>query len=274
MPRKIPIPTWPAAARNSWPPGAFSVTGGVLAGPAAELNLAFTKYITTGLPFVWLKSAATLDGKLATRTGHSRWITGETARRRVHHLRDGVDAILVGRGTVRQDDPTLNTRLGSRKQGRDPVRIVLDTHLSLSPEARVFQAETGGPTIIAVSPEAAGSPMAEIFRRQGVRVWPTPLRDGHVSLEALLAGLGEEKITSVLIEGGGQVNHGALLVEKVVDRIIFFYAPKIVGGAASPTLCDGEGVDAMDQALDLEILKTRRMGPDLMIEAVPRYRRN
>jgi len=242
---------------------------GVLGPKCAALNEYFRKHITTGRPFVVLKSAATLDGKLATITGHSRWVTGEKARVFTHHLRDGVDAILVGRGTVEKDDPALNTRLPGRKKGRDPVRVVLDTRLGLPLSARVFDRGLGGPAIVGCGPEPEPARL-RAMEEIGVEVWPLPLHRGRVSLTALVERLGQKGLISLLIEGGAEVNAAALLSEKIVDKMIFCYAPKIIGGRTAPTLAGGLGVERMDQGLAVEIVKIRRLGPDIVLEAVPR----
>ncbi|MEW5723560.1 MAG: bifunctional diaminohydroxyphosphoribosylaminopyrimidine deaminase/5-amino-6-(5-phosphoribosylamino)uracil reductase RibD [Thermodesulfobacteriota bacterium] len=247
----------------------LEVVPGVLEKRCTELNEFFNKFITTGRPFVILKGAVTLDGKLATRTGHSRWVTGESARRFVHRLRAGVDAILVGRGTVEMDDPTLNTRLPGRRRPKDPIRVVLDTRLRLDSAAKVFDPETGGPTIVACGPEPPAAKV-RVLEKKGVRVWPLPLFQGRVSLAALIQRLGREDVLSLLIEGGAEVNASALLGEKVVDKVLFFYAPKIVGGREAPTLVGGPGLSRMDECLNLEIKKVRRFGPDLLLEAYPR----
>ncbi len=248
----------------------LEVTTGVLRGDCAELIEFFRKHITTGRPFVLLKSAATLDGKIATAAGHSRWVTGEKARAYVHRLRNGVDAILVGRGTVALDDPTLNTRLPGKKTGKDPVRVVLDTNLSSEVAARVFNPELGGKTIVACGPEPAAE-KARMFEERGVEVLKTRLAGKGVSLAAVLDVLGGRGITSVLIEGGAQINAAALLDERMVDKAVFFYAPKIVGGDGAPTLVGGQGVSNMADSLRMDVTRVRRMGPDLMVEAVPRY---
>lgn len=248
----------------------LEVVTGILGEKAAELNRFFNKYITTGKPYVIVKSAATMDGKLASRTGSSKWVTGEKAREYVHRIRDGVDAIMVGRNTVEKDDPTLNTRLPGKKNTKDPVRIVLDSHLKLHQGYRVFNRDLGGRTIIACL-EGVDAARKKAFEDSGVDVLPLPALDGKVSLDALIERLGAEEITSLLIEGGGEINYAALIREKIADRILFFFAPKIIGGAKAPSLVDGEGLPTMDMAFDLQIEKIRRLGKDLLIEATPKY---
>jgi len=248
----------------------LEVVTDVLGDKCTELNEFYNKQKTTGLPFVLLKAAATLDGKTATVGGDSKWITSEKARAYVHHLRDGVDAVLVGRGTVEKDDPTLNTRLPGRKKGKNPIRVILDTHLKLSLSHRVFNPDLGGPTVIVCAPNHPED-KAEAFAKAGVEVLPVALRRDRVSLEALCRVLGSRDVQSVLIEGGAEVNEAALLSERVVDKLIFFFAPKIIGGRSAVPLIGGSGVRLMNDCLDLEILKTRRIGPDLLVEARPLY---
>jgi diaminohydroxyphosphoribosylaminopyrimidine deaminase/5-amino-6-(5-phosphoribosylamino)uracil reductase len=247
----------------------IEVVTGVLEPQARELNEVFNKYITTGRPFVILKSAATLDGKTASHTGHSRWVTGEKARQYVHRLRNQVDAILVGRGTVLADDPTLNTRLAGKKSVRHPLRVVLDTGLTLPLSTRVFQPDLGGRTIVVSGPDPDPERMTRL-EGLGVAVWPIPLHQGRIDLSLLMDRLGREQVTSVLIEGGADVAASALLIHRIVDKILYFFAPKIIGGRLAPPLVGDPGLETMDQALNLDIQKVRRLGMDWLFEAVPR----
>ena len=248
----------------------LTVTTGVLEERCLELIEFFLKYITSSLPFVVLKSAATMDGKLATVSGHSRWITSEKARQLVHHWRNGVDAILVGRGTVQADDPSLNTRLPGRNPGRDPVRVILDTALRAPLTAKVFSPDTGGPTIVVCGPNPPAR-RAAALEKKGVTVWTLPWSNGRVHLDQVVKQLGSAGHTSLLIEGGAAVNYSALVEDRIVDKVLFFYAPKIVGGTLAPTLVGGPGLQTMDEALALDIVRTRRLGPDILVEAKPRY---
>jgi len=246
------------------------VVTGILRRKCHELNEFFNKHITTGLPFVLLKSAATMDGKLATATGDSRWVTGEKARSYVHRLRNDVDAILVGRGTVKKDDPSLNTRLPGRRSGRDPVRLVLDTRLRLPLSARVFDQDIGGAAIVVTGPKPPAK-KRRAFEKAGIEVLVLPLARGRINLSKLTKKLGARNIQSILIEGGGEVNASALLYDRIVDKIFFFYAPKIIGGVKAPTLVDGSGIEMMSKSLNVEIIKIRRLGSDILIEAKPLY---
>lgn len=264
-----PNPKVPGGGATFLKSRGITVETGILEARCRDLNEYFNKFITTGRPFVVLKTAATLDGKVATRTGHSRWITGEKARGYVHRLRDGIDAILVGRGTVDKDDPSLSTRLPDGKKAKHPLRIILDTRLRLPLSARVFDASIGGPTIVACGPDPDRE-KADLLEARGVRVWPLPLFQGGISLGALTERLGREQISSLLIEGGAKVNAHALLEEKIVDKMLLFYAPKIVGGEEAPGLVGGAGVSDMNECLNIDILTTKWFGPDLLIVGVPR----
>jgi diaminohydroxyphosphoribosylaminopyrimidine deaminase/5-amino-6-(5-phosphoribosylamino)uracil reductase len=246
----------------------LEVTVGVLEREAARLNEVFCKYITTRRPFVVLKVAMTLDGKIATRTGASRWITGPAAREYVHALRDTYDAVLVGRGTVLADDPALTVRLP--QGGRDPVRVVLDSRARLPETARVLQTGSPAPTIVAVTGDAPAERIGRL-EEAGARVMVLPGEGGRVSLPALLEELGRREITSVLVEGGATV-HAAALAAGVVDKVVWFVAPKIFGGREAPGPVGGPGVADPAAALALEDVEVTRYGPDICIEGYVRGR--
>ncbi len=236
---------------------------GVCEKQAVCLNEAFVKYVRTGLPFVILKCAATLDGRIATRTGDSKWVTGEKARRYVHRLRHAVDAIMVGIGTIRADNPSLTTRLGSRK-GVDPVRIVLDTHLSISPAAGILALNSNADTILIAGKRAAKAKRKQ-FQQKRVRVIEQPVRKGQIDLTSLMGRLGSEGITSLLIEGGSRVLASALN-SGIVDKALFFYAPKILGGDDGIPICQGPGPALMKDSIQLKQMRVRRFAEDVMIE--------
>jgi diaminohydroxyphosphoribosylaminopyrimidine deaminase/5-amino-6-(5-phosphoribosylamino)uracil reductase len=245
----------------------LDVTSGVLEDRCRELNRYWNHFITTGRPYVVMKTAATLDGKIAAHTGASKWITGDKARRLVHRLRDEMDAVLVGRKTVEADDPSLNTRLPGRRRTHDPVRVVVDTHLNAPTRARVFDPGTGGPTVVYCGPDPDPARRAE--REQlGVEVRPVPLTDGRVSLADAIDDLGRRRTVSLLIEGGSEINAAAVSAD-LVDRFMMFYAPKIVGGRDAPTMVGGRGADTIDLGAALELIRIRRVGDDVLIEAAP-----
>lgn len=232
---------------------------------AKRLNEVFLKYIRTKLPFVALKAAISLDGKIATETGQSQWITGEEARLNGHMLRNTYDAILVGIGTVKADNPSLTCRLPDG-EGRDPVRVIVDSKLSISPQARVLHLNSPAPTIVATTEQAPQERIREIEKLAEVIV----VNEGPlVSLPSLLEKLGEQAITSVLVEGGGKIN-GSFLRQQLVDKYYFYVAPKIIGGAESPGPFQGKGIAELEKTVILENLSVSHLGNDLLITAYPR----
>jgi diaminohydroxyphosphoribosylaminopyrimidine deaminase/5-amino-6-(5-phosphoribosylamino)uracil reductase len=239
------------------------VTTGVCEAQANKLNEAFTKYVSTGRPFVMAKCAATLDGRIATRTGDARWVTGETARRFVHQLRHRVDAILVGINTVRNDDPSLTTRLPGL-QGCDPVRIILDTHLSISPDARVLRQSSAAPTILVAGSAVEGN-KKRTLEKTGARVIEVSLKNDLIDMNALMEQLGAMELTSLLVEGGSRVLASAFN-NAVVDKVFFFYAPKILGGDDGVPICRGPGAELMSECIAINDIAVHRLGDDVLIE--------
>jgi len=242
----------------------IKVSTGVLSERCARLNEVFTKHITTGLPFVTLKAACTLDGKIATSTGDSRWISCETSRRWVHRLRAEVDAVAVGIGTVVADDPLLTARCG--RPARQPARVVIDRKLRIPTGAQVLEGGEAGPTIVATSARADGAKARELADRGAELIHVPQVAGGGMNLDALLRELGKREITSVLIEGGAEVG-AAALESRVVDKVVYFFAPKIVGGNAAPGPVGGEGRARLGEAIKLGRMRVRRIGEDLMVEA-------
>jgi len=235
---------------------------GLLGEEASQLNEAYVKHITTGRPFGILKCAMTLDGKIATRTGESRWITSSALRRVVHHLRLGADAILTGSRTVMADDPELTVRRSGRVI-KSPLRVVLDTRGRCSPEAAVFT-DGKASTLLATTNQVAKS-VLEQLHQQGVEVLILPEREGRVDLESLLKRLAERGVTSLLVEGGGILG-AAAIAAGMVDKVICFIAPKIVGGKDAPTPIEGRGVADMADALELRRVNIRRLGDEVIIQ--------
>lgn len=244
--------------------GGVEVLTGVLREEADRLNRPFFKVIQKGLPYVTLKAAVTLDGKLATATGDSRWVTGEEARAWVHRLRDQVDAILVGANTVRLDDPRLTTRLPGGG-GRDPVRIVVDSRLRLTPKYQVFTQRSPARTVLATV-EDPTSRKARRFSELGVDVWQVRAnRAGRVDLKALLKRIAKEGLSHVLVEGGAEV-YGSFLREKLADSLALFVAPKLIGAKGLSWTGD-LGINVMPKALAVKDLSFERFGEDLLIQA-------
>ena len=241
----------------------IKVSQGVCEDEAKKQNEAYIKYVNTKRPFVIVKCAATLDGRIATRTGDSRWVTGEESRRFVHRLRHSVDAIMVGIGTVKQDNPSLTARLDDMKS-QDPIRIILDTHLSISKKAKVLQLDSDADTIIITGDLVPNDKKAGIETKT-VRIIKTTVKDGKIDLYSLMDLLGSLGITSLLIEGGSRVTASALAAG-IVDKTLLFFAPKILGGDDGVPVCRGPGPALMDECIPVKYVNVRRFGDDVMIE--------
>src|SRR5581483_11374432 len=241
---------------------------------AQRLNEGYFKFITRGLPFVAAKWAMTLDGKIATRTGSSFWVTGEAARARVARLRALSDAILVGVGTVLADDPQLTVRPESfppplRQQveavaRRQPLRVVLDSQARTPPTARLVSGELPGQTLVLVTERAPAGRRAAL-EATAAEVLVVPDLDGRVHPSVALRLLAERRgVTSVLVEAGGTLV-ATLLEARLVDKVYAFLAPKLVGGAAAPTPVEGTGCPEMGQAVSLRDVTTERLGDDVLV---------
>jgi diaminohydroxyphosphoribosylaminopyrimidine deaminase/5-amino-6-(5-phosphoribosylamino)uracil reductase len=243
----------------------LSVHEGLLSDAAREINRGFSRWIASGRPYVTLKLAVSLDGQIAAAGGASRWISGEASRRLVHRMRSEADAVLVGGGTARRDDPLLTARVRS---GGTPRRVILTTRPGTFRGIRMFRSGTG--EVIVACP--AGTPRSEAdrLRALGARVLPIPSRGGRIRAADLLAALGREGVTSLLVEGGGKTA-GWLAAEGVVDRYIMFVAPLLLG----------EGVRAISgwacpeprSGVPLEFRAVRRVGKDVLLIAEPREER-
>ncbi len=239
---------------------------GILEGQARQLNEIFVKYHTTGMPFVTVKAAMSLDGKIATRTGDSKWITDEPARRLVHRLRARYDAIMVGIGTVLEDDPLLTVRLPGLK-GIHRLRVVVDSRLRCPDGAQILNVEES-PTLIATT-DLAPTHRVQSLRERGVEVEVLPAdADGHVDLDALMRSLAKRGVTGVLCEGGGTLI-ASLLARRLVDKVLFFYAPCLIGGHDAPTAVEGEGFARVGESLRLDRVHWRRVGRDMMVQGYP-----
>lgn len=235
------------------------VRSGLCNEECGTLNEAFVKFITRRLPFVTLKLAASLDGKIAAATGDARWISGAQSRAAVHRMRNQVDAVLVGSGTAIADDPQLTCRI---RGGRDPWRIVLDSRLRIRPSAKLFHQRDAGKTIVVAGTKASAA-KAHALEARGAQVWRLPLRGGEISWMALLRRLADSGIVSVMIEGGATVAASALKA-KIVDKVVFFYAPKILGGDGR-VMIEGLGISRVDRSLRVRHLSFRKSGTDLMV---------
>lgn len=231
-----------------------------------KLNPVFFHYITTGLPYGVMKYAMTVDGKIATRTGASKWITGENARNHVHQLRGRYAAILAGIGTVLADDPMLNCRVEGAHQ---PLRIVMDSQLRIPMKSKLVQTAQEFPLLIVCSEGALEKPEIRIRKEKleeaGAQVWEIPERDGKPDLKMLAKRLGEEKIDSILIEGGGSI-HEAALQAGIVNHVCAYIAPKIFGGRDAKTPVEGLGVALPEEGAKLKLTGITVLLNDMLLE--------
>lgn len=246
------------------------VTEHVLQEECDRLNEVFFHFIRTGRPFVVMKYAMSMDGKIAAYTGASRWITGEAAREHVQRQRHRYTAIMAGVGTVLADDPLLTCRMPG---GRNPVRVICDTHLRIPLTSRVVATAREVPTILAVSRGDGEKERACV--EAGCRILHVEEKDGHVDLARLMELLGKEQIDSVLLEGGGTLNWAAL-ESGIVQKVQAYIAPKLLGGAAAKTPVEGTGVPAPADAFLLKNSVSMLLGEDILIESevVPRVHRD
>ncbi len=229
---------------------------------AERLLEPYRRLVTSGRPFVTLKVASTLDGKIATARGESRWITSPAARKLVHQLRARSDAVLTGSGTVLADNPSLTARAGSA-QGHQPLRIVLDPTLRVPLRAKVLR-DRKAPTLIVTTETGAAANRAAL-QKIGAEVLVLPSRQGRIQWRALLSELGRRGIASLLVEGGAEVN-ASVLREGVVDRVLVFLAPTLLGGRDAVGAIGGLSPARLSGALHLKRVSVMRVGPDLLVE--------
>lgn len=239
---------------------------GVLEEEAKKINESYITYITTKKPFVILKTAMSLDGKIATKTGDSKWITNEKSRKYVHKLRREVDAVLVGVETVLKDNPRLTARVtgyGLRVKDKKTIRVVVDSRVRIPLGAKVLNQEA--PTIVATT-KFASKRKIEVLKKKGAKVLIIKKdKNKKVDLKALLKRLGELEITSLLVEGGGRIN-ASFLENDLVDKVLFFVAPKIIGGEEALTPVEGEGIERIKDAIKLKNISIKRFGEDVLVE--------
>lgn len=238
----------------------IKLTTGVLEAEARELNRAFITRVTQGRPYVTLKAAASLDGKIATSSGESRWITSPEARTYGHSLRVQADAIAVGSETIRRDNPELS----AHGQGRNPGRIIFDSRLTLSANAKVFNSKA--PTWVVTTGKAPAA-RRRLLEQKGISVLSVGAnRDGRVDVKGALVRLSKEGITHLLVEGGGSL-HASFLEAGVVDEIYWFMAPTLIGGVNAKPAIGGHGVKRLSQAWGLENIRIEQVGKDFCFHA-------
>ena len=239
----------------------ITVRTGVLERECAEINEFFNKHVVSGLPFVILKSASTIDGKIASVTGNSKWIGSVRQRKMAHRLRKKVDAVIVGINTVRADDPGLDVRLVGGNV-RQPIPVVMDSKLRILPEAKIFSTH---PRSIIATTQAAGQLKAKRLRKLGAEILRLESdATGRVSAADLLRELGAMGMCGVLVEGGSRVG-ACFLREGLVDKVVFFYSPRIIGGDGVSMI--GElGKESIEESINIKNIKIRRFGDEMMIE--------
>ncbi|HKU73702.1 MAG TPA: bifunctional diaminohydroxyphosphoribosylaminopyrimidine deaminase/5-amino-6-(5-phosphoribosylamino)uracil reductase RibD [Pyrinomonadaceae bacterium] len=238
----------------------IAVETGLMREEAEQINEAYLHYMSTGMPFVHLKLAVSLDGKIATRTRDSQWITGPESRARAQQLRHDYDAILVGAGTAETDDPQLSDRSGLPRR-RPLVRVVLDDEVRLSPESQLAATTAKAPVIVFGNERANH---ADVLRAQGVEIVNSTRGD----LPRVLRQLGSRSIQSLLVEGGSTVA-GEFIDAGLVNKVTFLIAPKIIGGVTAPSAIGGSGVAMMSEALDLERVTMIKRGNDIEVTGYP-----
>jgi diaminohydroxyphosphoribosylaminopyrimidine deaminase/5-amino-6-(5-phosphoribosylamino)uracil reductase len=263
MAMEDPNPLVSCKGKSALEGAGIEVETGLMAGAAERLNEWYVKYIKTKLPFFIAKTAMTLDGKIATRSGDSRWITGEKAREYVHWLRAGVDAVMVGSGTIRADDPLLTTRTASGN-GRNAARIIIDGDASISTGARVLKVQSTAPTIVVVK-TSAPLERKKALEKAGAEILEVEPLINRVDLRRLAAILGSRKIANVMIEGGGGLL-AAAFEAGIIDKVLVFVAPKIFGGKDAPSPVEGLGAAKVAEAFRIKNLSVRMMGEDALLE--------
>lgn len=263
MAMKDPNPLVAGRGMNLLKEHGIEVISGVLEKEARQLNEIFIKYITTQKPFCIMKMAMTLDGKIATVNGDSKWITAEDSREYVHQIRNRVSAIMVGVSTVVKDNPRLNTRIKGI-EANQPVRVIVDSRLRIPLDSIVVETAWKQPTIVATTEMAPEKNIRQLEAKK-VEVLILPDKNGRVDLQQLMIRLGKKQIDSVLLEGGGTLNYSAL-ESGIVDKVIAFIAPKILGGSNAITPVEGKGKSFVKEAFGIQNLTLRSFQKDILIE--------
>ena len=245
----------------------IDVKNGVLPEESKRLNEAFITYITEKRPFVTVKAAESIDGKIATRKGDSRWISSEKSRRMVHAMRSEADAVMVGVNTVVADDPLLTSRMNGSAR-RQPLRIIVDARLSAPLSSKVFSKKLAGNTIVATTRYASRNKM-NALEKKGVELLTFNGSGRRVDLKKLLKALSARGVINLLVEGGGTLI-SSLLNEGLVDKVLFFIAPKIIGGSSAVTAVEGAGAAKVKDAIKIESISVERAGEDILLSGYVR----
>jgi diaminohydroxyphosphoribosylaminopyrimidine deaminase/5-amino-6-(5-phosphoribosylamino)uracil reductase len=234
---------------------------------AQTLNRAYNYFMRTRRPYVYLKAGMTLDGQIATASGEAKWITSELSRVDAHRLRSQVDAVLVGIGTVLIDDPALTARTGSnltKLAARQPLRIVVDSRLRVPLDARILREQHAAKTLI-VTTRSAPAARRRALAKRGVEMLALPSVRGRVSLSSLMRELGRRGVTSLLVEGGGEIN-AAMLQARLVRHLRLYVAPALLGGSNAKGMIGGKSPARLAEALKLKHVSTRWLGGDIVVE--------
>ncbi|MEX1297674.1 MAG: bifunctional diaminohydroxyphosphoribosylaminopyrimidine deaminase/5-amino-6-(5-phosphoribosylamino)uracil reductase RibD [Desulfotignum sp.] len=239
------------------------VSCGLLQEQAETLIEDFLWYVRHHTPFVILKCAATLDGRIATSTGESQWITCEESRAFGHEIRGQVDAILVGSGTLHADNPSLTCRIPG-KQTRDPARVILDTRLTISEDANVIRQESTASTIVVTGPGVPADKKMRLLKKN-VQVVEVGLKNNRLDLQQLVVTLGDMSMTSLLVEGGGTVA-ASVLSAGIVNKLVYFLAPRLLGGSDGKAVFEGKGAEKLTDAVTLERMSVTRIGADILVQ--------
>ena len=245
----------------------IEVETGCLRDKCRLLIAPFAKHMLTGMPWVRSKVACSLDGRIATRTGHSKWITNQQARRSGHRLREISDAILVGKGTIVADDPQLTCRKG-KKTVKDPIRVVLDSELNVDPTSRICRLKSSAPTVIIGVEAKSTDEQRKALEASGTKVWFTPPDgQGRVNIKDVLRMLGDFGAQSILVEGGATV-HGAFWDRAFVDEAFFYYAPMVIGGKDARPAIGGSGAVDVERATRLSKVQHRKLGDNWLVRGL------
>jgi diaminohydroxyphosphoribosylaminopyrimidine deaminase/5-amino-6-(5-phosphoribosylamino)uracil reductase len=241
----------------------IAVSTGLLKEKNRRLNEAYIKFITKKIPFVILKAAVSLDGKIATRTYASQWISSSSTREYIHLMRGEYDAIMVGINTILKDNPQLTIRHPQWRNKRQ-IRVILDSRLRLPLHARILSTLARGDVLVFTS-RAAASKKARALEQKGVRVISAPESGGRLQMQAVLEWLGKQDISSLLVEGGGRI-HTEFLEQRLADKILVTYSPQLIGGKSAPSFFQGDGIRSLEEAMRLQKTRAFKIGNDILVE--------